>query len=150
MISCLPAVEMASMHQPPSTCCLSEMLPLYPHETKKIYLGVEQSWQILLKCLGHSGDRLVYLKCGNKMLLCGNVRTRTVCLHVQSSKARPFPHTLTPLDQPLQRQKTFICTYTWRVTFIRTHPTNNPKEELFFFFTNSGMDFIICWLINPT
>lgn len=130
MTDCLPAVQMASRHQPSSTCCLLEMLPLCPHETKKIYPGVEQSWQILLKCSVHSGDRLVYLKCGNKMRLSGNVRTCTVCLHVRSNRARPLPHTLTPLDQALQKQKTFICTYAWRETLITIQQTNNPKVEL--------------------
>lgn len=33
MTNCLPAVQMASMPQPSSTCCLLEMLPLCPHET---------------------------------------------------------------------------------------------------------------------
>lgn len=127
MTNCLPAVQMASRHQPSSTCCLLEMLPLCLHKTKKSYLGVKQSWQILLKRLW-SGDRLVYLKWGNKMPLRGNVRTRAVCLHVQSNRARPVPHTLTPLDPALQRQKTFICTYGWRATF----PNPKLKQSLFY------------------
>lgn len=65
MTNCLPAVQMASMRQPSSTCCLLEMLPLCLQETKKICPGAEQGRQILLKRLVHGGDRLGYLKMWN-------------------------------------------------------------------------------------
>lgn len=89
-IHCLPAVQMASMLLPSSTCCSLVTLPLLwlslasatspKPATLSLWLQhkptfppslVGQSWHILLKCLVHTGDRLVCLNCGNEMLLCG-------------------------------------------------------------------------------
>ncbi len=83
---CLPALQMASMLLPSSTCCSLVTLPLLwlsalPLQTPKtshpvsLSAGqasfhsslVEQSWHVHLKCLVHTGDSFV---CGNKMRLC--------------------------------------------------------------------------------
>lgn len=85
---CLTAIQMASMLLPSSTCCSLVTLPLLwlsrasatPPNPPPFLFGyktsllspslVGQSWHILLKCLVHTGDRLVCLNCGNEMLFC--------------------------------------------------------------------------------
>lgn len=86
----LPAVQMASMLLPSSTCCSLVTLPLlwlspasatplrtshpFSLATRQARFHpslVGQSWHILLKCLVHTGDRLVCLKRGDEMLHCG-------------------------------------------------------------------------------
>lgn len=71
---CLPAVQMASMLMPSSTCCSLVTLPLLwlspasvtpflsGYKTNPFSLSlVGQSWQIPLKCLVHTGDTVVCL-----------------------------------------------------------------------------------------
>lgn len=99
MTNCLPAVQMASMPQPSGTCCLLEMLPLCPHGTEPIYVGAERSCQILLKRLLRRGDRLVCLKCRNKMPLCGHAPS--AC----TSKATDLGHCHTLLQHWSRRRK---------------------------------------------
>ena len=81
---CLAVVQMASL-LPSSTCCSLVTLPLplatrqtptHPSTPPPTPSLVGQSWHILLKCLVHTGDRLVCLNCGNEVLwaTCSRIR----------------------------------------------------------------------------